>query len=429
MNELNKAKESGYFSTVKKIQSETEGKLSDYTVSVKDCITVKGVETTAGSKILEGYQPVFDATAVKNVKQEGATIIGKTKQDEFGFGTFTQNTGIGIEPPRNPNDSERVTGGSSGGSAAATKILDNHISLAESTGGSIANPAAFCDVVGMTPTYGLVSRYGLIDYANSLDKIGVMTKTVKESATALDVISGHDNNDSTSIEKPETIQVKDLYPEKITLGIPEEYVKNLDEEIEQAFYEKVDELEDEGFSVKQIELEMNGEYSLSTYYIIAMAEASTNLARYSGLRYGYSEHKDTDYNDYFKKVRSNALGEEAKRRVILGTFTRMAGYRDAYYEKALKVRTKLINEWKETFQDVDAVIHPTMPIFPPKVEETQSLDPLDIYQMDLQTVGANLAGLPHLSVPLGTDLPSGFMITGDHLSENLVLSVGDRVER
>ena len=429
MNELNKAKESGYFSTVKKIQSETEGKLSDYTVSVKDCITVKGVETTAGSKILEGYQPVFDATAVKNVKREGATIIGKTKQDEFGFGTFTQNTGIGIEPPRNPNDSERVTGGSSGGSAAATKILDNHISLAESTGGSIANPAAFCDVVGMTPTYGLVSRYGLIDYANSLDKIGVMTKTVKESAMALDVISGHDNNDSTSIEKPETIQVKDLYPEEITLGIPEEYVKNLDEEIEQAFYEKVDELEDEGFSVKQIELEMNAEYSLSTYYIIAMAEASTNLARYSGLRYGYSEDKDTDYNDYFKKVRSNALGEEAKRRVILGTFTRMAGYRDAYYEKALKVRTKLINEWNETFQDVDAVIHPTMPIFPPKVEETQSLDPLDIYQMDLQTVGANLAGLPHLSVPLETDLPSGFMITGDHLSENLVLSVGDRVER
>lgn len=415
-----------YFTVETNINTKTKGKLKNYTVSVKDCICVKNIETTSSSKILKGYKPVFNATVVNKVLNEGATIIGKTIQDEFGFGTFCTNTGIGYENPTNPLDKNRVTGGSSGGSAGATNVIENHISIAESTGGSIANPASFCNIVGITPTYGLVSRYGLIDYANSLDKIGIMAKTVKQAKLGLEIIKGYDEKDSTSIKKDVSL---DCDKNTLKIGIPKQYVKNINSKIKKSFDETIQKLKAQGHKIKTVSLSLNEQYSIPTYYIIAMSEASTNLAKLCGLRYGISEDKNKEFNDYFKAIRSKNFGIEAKRRILLGTFARMAGYRDAYYEKALKVRTKLIQEYKDVFENVDVLAHPTMPIFPPKFEEVKKLTPLQTYQMDLQTVGANLAGLPHISIPLNTKLPSGLMFTANHFEENKLFKIGEDVEK
>lgn len=415
-----------YFTIQTNINKKKEGKLKKYTISVKDCICIKNVETTSSSKILKGYKPVFNATVVDKVLNEGATIIGKTIQDEFGFGTFCTNTGIGYKNPTNPADNTRVTGGSSGGSAAATNLLPNHISIAESTGGSIANPASFCNVVGITPTYGVVSRYGLIDYANSLDKIGIMAKTLKEAKLGLSVIKGYDEKDSTSIKKEISLETTQ---KKFDIGIPKQYVKNIHPKIKKRFDETIQKLKKQGHNIKTVSLPLNQTYSIQTYYIIAMSEASTNLAKLSGLRYGMSNDKNQEFNEYFKTVRSQNFGKEAKRRILLGTFARMAGYRDAYYEKALKVRTKLIQEYKDIFQKVDILAHPTMPIFPPKFDEVKKLTALETYQMDLQTVGANLAGLPHITVPLQSKLASGIMLTSNHFEEKKLFKLGEDVEQ
>ncbi|MAG47196.1 Asp-tRNA(Asn)/Glu-tRNA(Gln) amidotransferase GatCAB subunit A [archaeon] len=390
-----------------------DGKLAGLPISIKDCICVRDVESTAGSKILNGYKPLFNATVIDKLIKEGAVIIGKTSQDEFGFGSFNVNVGLDKKIPKNPLDKERVTGGSSGGSAGFTRLTKHpHVSISESTGGSIACPASFCGVAGLTPTYGLVSRYGLIDYANSLDKIGVMGKNVSDTKLVLDVIPGHDEKDSTSLKE----KVKEDSKVK-KVGIIEESL-NVEDKIKDKIYEYLD---SNNINYVKIKLPLTNKFSLDSYYIIAMAEASTNLAKLSGMRYGVEEDVEgKNFNEYFTKIRSENFGKEAKRRIILGTFTRMAGYRDAYYLKAMKVRRLIIEEYKKAFQKVDLLVSPTMPITAPKLTDVNKLKPIENYMMDILTAGPNLAGLPHLNVNVGYlhKMPIGLMFIADYLNEN-----------
>lgn len=400
-------------------------------ISVKDNICTKGVQSSAGSRILEGYVPPFDATCVSRLKSESALIIGKTNQDEFGFGTFSVNSAYGI--PKNPLDITRACGGSSGGAAGLTAALQMpHIALAESTGGSISCPAAFCSVVGLTPTYGLVSRYGLIDYANSLDKIGPIGRSVYDIALALSRIAGHDKNDSTSIRKETYSYTKHVSRRKdlkgIRIGIPKEYFKNVDKKIEKSVWAAINKMESLGARIKEISLP-NTKYALSSYYIIATAEASTNLARYCGLRYGLHQELEGSFNEYFSRVRSAGFGEEAKRRIILGTFARMSGYRDAYYLKAMKVRTLIINEFKKAFKSFDVLAAPTMPILPPKFSQIKKLTPSKVYQMDILTVPPNLAGIPMISVPAEKSKPIGLHLMANHLEEAKLIEIAGVFER
>jgi aspartyl-tRNA(Asn)/glutamyl-tRNA(Gln) amidotransferase subunit A len=408
-----------------------EGRLAGYSVSVKDNLCVKGMPTTAGSKILEGYVPPFDATAVARCRVEGAAVLGKTTMDEFGFGTFNVNTPFKV--PLNPHDAERSAGGSSGGAAALTAAADfPHLALSESTGGSISCPAAFCGVVGVTPTYGRVSRWGLIDYANSLDKVGCMARTVREAALGLSVISGPDGRDSTAIRELLTdyTACADLGVEGLRVGVPREYFgEGVDPCVSERVWDGIKRLESLGAAVSEVSLPHTG-VSLSSYYVVAMAEASTNLARFSGLRYGLQPEVDGSFDEHFSRVRSAGFGEEAKRRIILGTYARMAGYRDAYYLKALKVRTLVIGDFKRAFREVDVLAAPTMPVVAPRFEEIAGLEPLQHYMMDVLTVAPNLAGVPMVSVPCGAcgGLPVGLHLMADHMREDLVLRAAGAVE-
>ncbi|MBC8462773.1 Asp-tRNA(Asn)/Glu-tRNA(Gln) amidotransferase subunit GatA [Candidatus Bathyarchaeota archaeon] len=407
-----------------------EGLLSGYAVSVKDNVCVKGVESKAGSKILEGYIPPFDATVVAKSRAEGAVILGKTTQDEFGFGTFNVNTPYKI--PLNPHDPKRSTGGSSGGAACLTAIADfQHVAISESTGGSISCPASWCGVVGITPTYGRVSRWGLIDYANSLDKIGVMAKTVKEAAMFLGVISGPDKYDSTVLKAPMPDYTRMESVDGMRIGVPNEYLgEGIDPKVEEQVWTSIKKLESKGATVSEVSLP-HTKYSLSSYYIIAMAEASTNLAKFSGLRYGLQMQIEGDFNQYFSKVRTEGLSDEAKRRVMLGSFTRMAGYRDAYYLKALKVRTKIIEDFKKAFKNVDVLAAPTMPVVAPRFDEIAELEPIQHYMMDILTVAPNLAGIPMITVPCGEvdGMPVGLHLMADHLNEIKALDAALGVEQ
>jgi aspartyl-tRNA(Asn)/glutamyl-tRNA(Gln) amidotransferase subunit A len=398
-----------------KQEKEPKGRLAGLPISIKDCICVKDVESRAGSLILKDYIPPFNATVIKKLIDEGAIVIGKTSQDEFGFGGFSTNTD---NIPKNPFDTERSCGGSSGGSACFTQLTKNpHASIAESTGGSIANPSTFCGVASMTPTYGLVSRYGLIDYANSLDKIGVMTKTTEELKPILDVIKGNDPKDSTSLK--EKIN-PDNEVKKVAI-IKESF--DINPEIKDHILENLKDYD-------VISLPSIKKYAIPTYYIIAMSEASTNLSKLCGLRYGATLPLKGSFNEYFSEVRSKYFQKESKRRIILGTFARMSGFRDAYYLKAMKIRTLLINEYKKAFKKYDVLISPTMPILPPKFNEIEKLTPLENYQMDALTVGPNLTGLPHTSVPTGSigKLPVGTMLISDHLNENKLINFGEKIE-
>ncbi len=406
------------------------GVLSGHAVSVKDNVCVKGVESKAGSKVLEGYVPPFDATVIAKSRKEGATIIGKTTQDEFGFGTFNVNTPYKV--PLNPHDNERSTGGSSGGAACITALADfPHVAISESTGGSISCPASWCGVVGITPTYGRVSRWGLIDYANSLDKIGVMAKTVKEAAMFLGVISGPDKYDSTVLDAPVPDYTIPAPIEEMKIGVPKEYFGDgVDQKVEDQVWASIKDLESKGATIIELSLP-HTKYSLSSYYIIAMAEASTNLAKFSGLRYGLQKPIEGNFDQYFSTVRTEGMGDEAKRRVMLGTFTRMAGYRDAYYTKALKVRTKVIEDFKKAFKSVDVLAAPTMPVIAPRFDEIAELEPIQHYMMDILTVAPNLAGIPMVSVPCGESdgMPVGLHLMADHLGELKMLQVAREVEQ
>ena len=412
-------------------EPKKKGKLFGLPISVKDNICTKGIQTTAGSRILEGYIPPFSAKCVDNVVNEGGFILGKTTMDEFGFGTFSVNCAYGI--PKNPLDTERSCGGSSGGASCITASADfPHVALAESTGGSISCPAAFTGTVGLTPTYGLVSRWGLIDYANSLDKIGCIGKSIHDVALLLSVIAGNDPKDSTSLNVPKQDYTKSLKKDikGMKIGVPKEYFESVDEKITKVIWSAIKKLESLGATYKEISLP-HTKYALPSYYIIAVSEASTNLAKYAGMRYGLHQELKGNFDEYFSTVRSNGFGEEAKRRIILGTFARMAGYRDAYYLKALKVRTKVIEDFKKAFKQFDVLAAPTMPVVAPRFDEIEKLSPIETYMMDILTVAPNLAGIPMISVPAGKveKMPVGLHLMGDHLQEGKILQVASSFEK
>lgn len=387
-----------------------KGPLSGLVLGVKDNLCVKGMPSQAGSRILEGYVPPFHATAIERLAAQGAVIGGKTVMDEFGFGTFNVNT---YKIPKNPLDPERVTGGSSGGSAAYTAFT-GFPSIAESTGGSITAPAAFCGVVGLTPTYGRVSRWGLIDYASSLDKIGVMSKSAEEAFLLYEHMQGVDQKDQTTVlsypEKPQTKKA----------GLVENLVETAEPQVRKVILQQVEKLEKKGIPVERVRLDY-AHASLSAYYVIAMAEASTNLAKYCGLRYGLQPTAEVSekYTDYFSRVRAQGFGPEAKRRLLLGSFVRTAGYRGKYYEKAARVRRLVIQEFRSLLEKYDVLLTPSMPTIAPLAQEVASLSPMQHYAMDICTVGVNLAGLPHISLPVGSveGMPAGLQVIAGHFQE------------
>lgn len=427
--------ELGFMRRIETPEEVNEGELSGIPFVVKDQICTRGTVTSAGSEIIENYRPVFDATVVERLKKAGATFYGKTNQDEFGFGTFSTN--CSFETPKNPHDNERVVGGSSGGAAAVVAAVDQPmISLGESTGGSISNPAAYNGVVGITPTYGRVSRYGLITYGNSLDKIGVLSKEVFGAARGLEVIAGEDENDQTAVSR-EVPEVSDLEErEDLKVGVPKQYLEleGLEEGVKENFEESLEEMREKGWEVEEVDIPLlDADYSVPIYYVIAMAEASTNLAKFSGMRYGLEKDPEDfeDFNEYFSEIRSEGFGEEAKRRILLGTYIRKAGYRDQYYIKAAKARQKMIDQIKEAFEEYDVLASPTMPNIAPKIEEAESLEPSKVYAMDALTVGPNLAGVPMISIPNGKSngMPTGLHIIGDHFDEKTILDAAFTLER
>jgi aspartyl-tRNA(Asn)/glutamyl-tRNA(Gln) amidotransferase subunit A len=408
-----------------------QGSLAGLPLSLKDNICCEGIQATAGSRILEGYVPPFDSTVALSSKSQGAVIIGKTNQDEFGFGWASTNSGWKI--PKNPHDPTRVTGGSSGGAAALVSSLKYpHIALGQSTGGSITSPSAFCGVVGLTPTYGLVSRYGLIDYGNSLDTIGPMARTAQDAALMLSVISGHDTRDPTTINQPPKDYHKDLKPsvEGLRIGVPKEYFREgIDPKVSACVWSAIGRLESLGATYEKISLPMTPD-AIAIYYIIATSEASTNLARFCGLRYGAEEPIEGDFNEYFSQVRSRYLGEEAKRRIILGTYSRMAGFRDQYYLKAMQARTLIIKEFRSAFKDFDILAAPSMPCIAPRFSDISSMTPLQHYMMDILTAAPKLAGIPTISIPCGLvgDMPAGLHLMANHLEEQTLLNSAQAYE-
>jgi len=395
--------------------------------SAKDNLTSKDMETCAGSRILEGYHPIFDAASIEKLREVGGKLIGKTNMDEFGFGTFSANSGFEI--PRNPYDTSRACGGSSGGSACAASVIEDHISLGVSTGGSICCPASFCGVYGIAPTYGRVSRFGLIDYGNSLDKIGVLSQKAGDLREYMKIIAGKDDRDPTSMVQPD---FDTGYKKMKSVAIPKEGTEGLSKEVESVFKEAVEKLKSMGVEVDYVDMP-SLRYAMPAYYILATSEASTNLARYVGMRYGHQEGDHTlKFDDYFTEVRTKYFGDEAKRRILLGTFTRMAGFGGRHYAKAREVRQVVINDYKRVLKDHDAVLAPTMPFTAPKFDDISKMSALDSYKADYLTVPANLAGTPHLSVPCGYDsdgMPVGMQFVADHWNESVLFSIAEDWEK
>ena len=406
-------------------EQETDAK---FIFSAKDNLTSKDFETKAGSRILEGYYPPFDATPIAKLREAGGFLSGKTNMDEFGFGTFSANSAFGI--PRNPFDLERSCGGSSGGSACAAAVFDDHVSLGVSTGGSIVCPASFCGVYGLTPSYGRVSRYGLIDYGNSLDKVGLLSFKASDLRKFLPLISGKDVHDPTSMIQPDLVLGKNKLR---SIAIPKQAMEGegISKGVMECFDSSLETLKGMGIDVEYVDMPAL-KYSIPAYYVIATSEASTNLARYCGMRYG---HQDGDYtlkfDDYFTSFRSQYFGDEAKRRILLGTFTRMVGYADRYYNKALQVREAIIADYKKQFERFDAVITPTMPFISPRFEEISKMSALDSYKADFLTVPPNITGMPHLSVPCGYSegMPVGLLFTSDHWNEDVLIDMAERWDK
>jgi len=396
-------------------RNKLEGKLLGVPIAIKDNINVKSFPTTCASKILEGFISVEDATVVERIKNNFGVIIGKTNMDEFAMGSSNETSYYGIV--RNPHDRDRVPGGSSGGSAASVAANQVVCALGSDTGGSIRQPAAFCGVVGVKPTYGLVSRYGLVAFGSSLDQIGPITKNVEDAAILMDVISGYDPKDSTSVQV-EKISFHERLNEpvdsnSITVGIPEEYfTDDVQEEILEAIRNVLGLIEKRGVKVKKISLPRT-KYAIPTYYIVAPAEASSNLARFDGVRYGYRA-KSQDLLDLYFNTKTEGFGKEVKRRIMLGNYVLSAGYYDAYYLKALKVRTLLKNDFANAFREVDFIITPTTPTTAFKIGEKTS-NPIEMYLSDIFTVTVNLVGTCAISLPVGSDknnLPIGMQIIG-----------------
>ncbi len=405
--------------------------LAGVPIAVKDVMVTKGVRSTAGSKVLENFIPPYDCTAVERLEAAGAIVLGKTNCDEFAMGSSNENSAYG--PVRNPRDKSRVPGGSSGGSAAAVAAGTAVAALGSDTGGSIRQPASFCGVVGLMPTYGRVSRYGLIAFASSLDHIGPLTKTVRDAAILMRAIAGRDPLDSTSADVPVADYEAELAaPLKgLRLGVPSEYFADgLDSEVQAAVEAAIQQLGQDGCKIVPISLKHTA-YAIPTYYVIATAEASANLARYDGVRYGHCAAKVRTLSEMYRKSRDEGFGVEVKRRIMLGTYALSSGYYDAYYLKAQRVRTLLARDFEEAFRQVDVIVTPTAPTAAFKLGE-KTADPLAMYLADIYTVTADLVGVPGISVPCGqtkAGLPIGLQILGRHFDEGTILRVALAVER
>jgi len=399
-------------------------------IAIKDNFLTRGVRTTCASKILGGFAPPYDATTIKTLRAAGAVFTGKTNLDEFAMGSSVENSAF--FPTRNPWNIERVPGGSSGGSAAAVAADQCIAALGTDTGGSIRQPAACCGVVGLKPTYGRVSRFGIIAFASSMDQVGPMTKTVKDCAILLEALAGYDSADSTSVNRVVPRYRHELTDDikGIRVGIPKEYfVSGMEPEVEGAVRQAVTVLEKSGAVLEEISLP-HTEYAIAVYYIIATAEASSNLARYDGMRFGYRA-RAKDLTETYMLTRDEGFGPEVKRRILLGTYVLSAGYYDAYYLKAQQVRTLIKNDFDAAFERCDAIVTPTAPTTAFKIGE-KSEDPLKMYLSDIYTISINLAGLPAISLPCGFDsagLPIGLQIIGKHFDEPTVLRIAHCYEQ
>jgi aspartyl-tRNA(Asn)/glutamyl-tRNA(Gln) amidotransferase subunit A len=406
------------------------GPLAGVPIAVKDVIVTKGVRTTCGSKLLSDYIPPYDATAVIRLEQAGGIILGKTNCDEFAMGSSNENSAYG--PVRNPVALDRVPGGSSGGSAAVVAQGTAVVSLGSDTGGSIRQPASFCGVVGVTPTYGRVSRYGLVAFASSLDHIGPFGRTVRDAACLLQTIAGRDEMDATSAfaPVPDYLSQLDGNVKGLKIGLPREYYDGLSSETGDRIAAGVEVLKKLGCEVKEISLPTT-KYAIACYYIIATAEASSNLARYDGVRYTIRSEKGETLTDMYRNTRGEGFGAECKRRIMLGTYVLSHGYYDAYYLKAQKVRALVARDYERAFEDVDAIVAPVSPFPAFKLGEKMS-DPMDMYLSDIYTITGDLAGIPCMSVPCGKTsegLPVGMQILTRHFDETGMFRLADAFEK
>jgi aspartyl-tRNA(Asn)/glutamyl-tRNA(Gln) amidotransferase subunit A len=395
--------------------------------AIKDNMMIEGEQCTAGSKILENYVALYDAGAIKKLKKQGSVFLGKTNMDEFAMGSSTENSAFGVT--KNPCDLERVPGGSSGGSTAAVAADESVFALGSDTGGSIRLPASFCGVVGLKPTYGAVSRYGLIAFASSLDQIGPITKTVEDAKIVFDAIRGRDTMDSTSVEVNPKLDSK-FNIKNLKIGVPKEYfIKGIDPKVEKIIRNAIKQYEQMGAKIEEISLP-HTKYALAVYYIISPSEASANLARFDGMKYGYSTTKEQDnLLDVYLQTRGKGFGKEVRRRIMLGVYTLSAGYYDAYYLKAQKVRTRIIQDFDKAFKNVDVIMAPVSPTTAFKIGEKMD-DPLTMYLSDIFTISVNLAGLPALSLPCGKvgNLPVGLQLIGKAFEEEKILDIGQSLE-
>jgi len=406
------------------------GILAGLPIAIKDNMCIKGEKTTCSSKSLENYVAPYNATVIEKLEKEDAIFIGKTNMDEFAMGSSTENSAF--QTTKNPWDLERIPGGSSGGSAAAIASSMSPVALGSDTGGSIRQPASLCGCVGLKPTYGRVSRYGLVAFASSLDQIGPFTKTVKDASLVLQVLSGYDENDSTSVKIPVDNYISEIEKDikGLTIGLPKEYfIDGMETEVEKAVRDSVKIFEKSGAKIKEISLP-HTKYAVSVYYIIAPSEASANLARYDGVKYGFREDSDSIIEMY-EKTRSLAFGVEVKRRIMLGTYALSSGYYDAYYLKAQKVRTLIKNDFDAAFKNVDIILTPTTPSTAFKIGEKIS-DPLQMYLSDIFTISCNLAGICGISLPCGfssENLPIGLQLLGKPFDEKTISRAGHNFQK
>lgn len=408
-----------------------KGKILGIPFSVKDAICTQDIRSTASAKILDNYVPPFDATVIASLKREGGIIVGKTNCDAFGHGASNENSMYG--PVRNPHDENKVAGGSSGGSAASVADHQCIFSIGEDTGGSIRQPASLCGIVGLRPSYGRNSRYGIMPMASSLDTVGPMTKTVEDTALLLEIMAGKDQRDATTVDVPVPEYTKEISEDirSLTVGVPKEYfdIEGMDVETRELVEKKIEALEKQGVKCKEVSLP-HTKYSIPVYYIVVPAEDSSNLGRMDGIRYGVQESGNELYEVYANS-RAKGFPAEVKRRIMIGTYALSAGYFDAYYKKAQKVRTLIIKDFEEAFQDVDVLLTPTSP-FPAFDIGAKSSDPLAMYLADIFVSPSAVAGVPALSVPIGNTkagLPVGMQVIGPRLKEEVVLRMGYGIER
>jgi len=415
----------------KNIKAGKAGPLTGIPLAIKDLLCTEGIRTTCGSHILHNFVPPYDATVIRKLKEAGAVFVGKANMDEFAMGSSTETSYFGVT--RNPWDLERIPGGSSGGSASAVAADECIASLGSDTGGSIRQPAALCGIVGLKPTYGRVSRFGLVAFASSLDQIGPFSKDVEDTAIMLNAISGYDPSDSTSVpvDVPDYRSFVGKPVEGWTIGIPKEYfVEGIDPEVEEAVRKAVSEFEAMGAKTLPISLP-HTEYCLAVYYIVAPAEASSNLARYDGVKYGYRAKDPRDLLDMYKKTRSEGFGAEVKRRIMIGTYALSSGYYDAYYKKASQVRALIKKDFAEAFGKCDVIVTPTTPTAAFKIGEKTD-DPLQMYLSDIFTISTNLAGIPGISLPCGytrSGLPIGLQIQAGHFQEGKLIQAAAAYEK